>query len=206
LSNNAYTGHSFERENLPSLKLVAYADGIALGMSFFEDFQIFHQAYQDYYQAPNVKLNYHKTIAFPLNGKISQDWSSHLSSYGITHWFFDCPRTQIIWKSIWQHVFNYPVISFTPLKTYVYTLQPMNYVSAKKPLLSSLDTSQVVGYTLRGLWHTGNGPFRNRNNHLNTSLPSERKRSRARLIHLIPSLLSESCDLFYSISILLIII
>jgi hypothetical protein len=28
----------------------------------------------------------------------------------------------------------------------------MNYVSAKKSLLSSLDTSQVAGYTLRGLW------------------------------------------------------
>jgi hypothetical protein len=86
LSNNAYTGHSFERENLPSLKLVAYADGIALGMSSFEDFQIFHQAYQDYHQATDAKLNYHKTIAFPLNGKISQDWLSHLSSHGITHW------------------------------------------------------------------------------------------------------------------------
>ncbi|KAG1031815.1 hypothetical protein G6F25_011809 [Rhizopus arrhizus] len=70
----------------PPVKILAYADDIAVFFQNQDDFQRFCVRYDEYAQASNAKLNLGKTEAFSLSGCPNPTWQYFLSTQGITTW------------------------------------------------------------------------------------------------------------------------
>ncbi|KAL9540001.1 hypothetical protein PS6_010957 [Mucor atramentarius] len=69
-----------------SVKILAYADDTLVYLQNFDDFTFLQQAVERYMQASNALLNYHKTVATSLSGKLSTAWQDLLTPHGITAW------------------------------------------------------------------------------------------------------------------------
>ncbi|KAG1540333.1 hypothetical protein G6F49_012159 [Rhizopus delemar] len=70
----------------PPVKVLAYADDVAVFLRNPEDFHHLCTLYNVYAQASNAKLNLGKTEAFSLSGHHHPQWQSFLNSHGISTW------------------------------------------------------------------------------------------------------------------------
>lgn len=70
----------------PPVKVLAYADDVAVFLRNPEDFHHLCTLYNIYAQASNAKLNLGKTEAFSLSGHPHPQWQSFLNSHGISTW------------------------------------------------------------------------------------------------------------------------
>ncbi|KAG1314597.1 hypothetical protein G6F64_001345 [Rhizopus arrhizus] len=70
----------------PPVKVLAYADDVAVFLRNQDDFDRLCVLYDTYAQASNANLNLNKTEAFSLSGNPHPQWQIFLSSQGISTW------------------------------------------------------------------------------------------------------------------------
>ncbi|CEG83559.1 hypothetical protein RMATCC62417_17460 [Rhizopus microsporus] len=68
------------------MKILVYTDDLLIFLADQRDLQEVQFLIHQHNLASNARMNYNKTVAFPVSGACHTEWLTILQSYGVTQW------------------------------------------------------------------------------------------------------------------------